>query len=114
MDGEGIYQFRRSDLEAVLFADNEMVRARFKEAFADLIQQFLDQSERVCAQLCRFGRVDIREAWVEKFIFSAFNNSFVSCHLFISGFSVPAGNLMRQYAEASPLFAPLDRCLETL
>lgn len=103
MNGEGAYQFGRSDLEAVLFADNEIVRARFKEAFTDLIQQFLDQSDRVCGQLCRFGRFDIREAWVEKFIFSAFNNSFVSCHLFISGFMVPAGNLMRQYAEASAM-----------
>lgn len=43
---------------------------------------------------------DIRAAWVEKFVFTAFNSLFVSCHLLISGFLVPSGNLMRQYAEA--------------
>ncbi len=106
MSGKGTYQFTRSDLEAVLFADNEVVRSRFKEGFADLIRQFLDESERVCEQLRNFGTAlttDLRAAWVEKFIFSAFNSLFVSCHLFISGFAVPAGNLMRHYAEASAM-----------
>jgi len=106
MSREGTYQFGRSDLEAILFADNKVVHSRFQEDFADLIQRFLDESDRVCAQLRSFGSAltaDLRAAWVEKFVFSAFNSSFASCHLFISGFAVPAGNLMRHYAEASAM-----------
>ncbi|OQW62900.1 MAG: hypothetical protein BVN28_04920 [Nitrospira sp. ST-bin4] len=106
MRSEGTYQFERSDLETILFADNAIVRSRFQESFADLIRQFLDESDRVCAQLRSFGSVltaDLRAAWVEKFVFSAFNSLFVSCHLLISGLLLPAGNLMRQYAEASAM-----------
>ena len=106
MSGDGTYQFSRSDLEDVLFADDEVVRARFRREFPEAVHHFLDESERICAQLRTFGSdlsPDLRAAWVEKFIFSAFNSLFVSCHLLISGFLVPAGNLMRHDAEASAM-----------
>lgn len=106
MTSEGAYQFGRSDLEATLFADNVRVRTRFREAFSELIQQFLDESDRVCGQLRSFGHTlarDLRAAWVEMFVFSAFNSAFTSCHLLMSGFPIPAGNLMRHYAEASAM-----------
>lgn len=106
MTREGAYRFGRGDLEATLFADNARVHARFREAFPDLIQQFLDESDRVCTELRRFGDTlarDVRAAWVEAFVFSAFNSSFTSCHLLISGLPIPAGNLMRHYAEASAM-----------
>ncbi len=106
MRHEGIYQFKRSDLETILLTDNSEVRSRFQESFADLIQRFLDESDRVCTQLRAYGDTlapDLRAAWVEAFVFNAFNSAFTSCHLFISGFPIPAGNLMRHYAEASAM-----------
>lgn len=104
--GERANQFSRSDLEAILFSDNSGVRCRFQKHFADLIQQFLDEAERAYGRVHSFGRglrADLRAAWTEAFVFSAFNSSLTSCHLLISGFSIPSGNLMRHYAEASAM-----------
>jgi len=106
MTNDAAYQLDRSTLEATLLADNAGVRSRFHEVFPDLIQQFVDQSDRVFGQLRSFGRAlirDLRAAWVETFVFSAFNSAFTSCHLLLSGFPIPAGNLMRHYAEASAM-----------
>jgi hypothetical protein len=103
---EGAYRFERKDLEAALFSDNVVVRAQFQEHFGDLIGQFLDEAERAVDGLRSFSRTltgDIRAAWVEAFLFNAFNCLFTSCHLLISGFQVPAGNLMRHYGEASAM-----------
>ena len=104
MTDEDANQFSRSELEAILFSDNSRVRSRFRQDFADLIQKFLDESERAYGRVISFGRglkPDLRAAWTEAFVFSAFNSSLTSCHLLISGFPIPAGNLMRHYAEAS-------------
>jgi hypothetical protein len=101
--GEDAHLFSRNDLEAILLSDNAGVRSRFQQHFADLIQQFLDESERACRHVLSFGRglkPDLRAAWTEAFVFSAFNSSLTSCHLLISGFPIPSGNLMRHYGEA--------------
>lgn len=106
MTSEDAYQFARSDLEAILLTDNATVRSRFQEGFADLIAEFVNESDRACRELRSFGSAltpDLRAAWVEAFLFSAFNSLFTSCHLLISGFPIPAGNLMRHYAEASAM-----------
>ena len=103
MTGEDANQLSRNDLEAILFSDNSGVRSRFRQHFADLIRQFLDEFERAYGLVLGFGRglkPDLRAAWTEAFVFSAFNSSLTSCHLLISGFSIPSGNLMRHYAEA--------------
>lgn len=103
MTGGDANHFSRSDLEAILFSDNSGVRARFRQHFAEVIQQFLDETERAYGRVLRFGRglkPDLRAAWTEAFVFSAFNSSLTSCHLLISGFPIPSGNLMRHYAEA--------------
>jgi hypothetical protein len=103
MTGGDVNQFSRSDLEEILFSNNSGVRARFRQQFADLIQQFLDETERAYGRVLRFGqglKPDLRAAWTEAFVFSAFNSSLTSCHLLISGFPIPSGNLMRHYGEA--------------
>ena len=103
---EDANQFSQSDLEAILFSDNSGARSRFRQHFADLIKQFLDETERAYRRVLSFGRglkPDLRAAWTEAFVFNAFNSSFTSCHLLISGFPIPSGNLMRHYAEASAM-----------
>ena len=100
------YQLSRNDLENILFSDNSDVRSRFREEFADLIGEFLNASERACRRLRTFTsavKTDRRSAWTESFLFYAFNSSLTSCHLFISGFPIPAGNLMRHYGEAAAM-----------
>lgn len=103
MTSEEANQFSRTDLEAIVFSDNSGVHSKFRQHFPDLIQQFLDETERAYPHVVGFGRglkPDLRAAWTEAFVFSAFNSSLTSCHLLISGFSIPSGNLMRHYAEA--------------
>ena len=106
MASENPYQLSRSDLENILFSDNSDVRSRFRENFADPIQKFLTESERTCGRLRGFTHAvskDRRAAWTESFLFGAFNSLVTSCHLLISGFPIPAGNLMRHYGEAAAM-----------
>ena len=73
MMGENANLFSRSDLEAILFADNSGVRAQFRRHFAEVIQQFLEETERVYGRVIRFGRglrPDLRAAWTEAFVSS--------------------------------------------
>ena len=91
------------DLRGVLFGDNADVRERFLKHFDQVISDFLKGAVRAYGRLQAFARdvaPDRRATWSQAFLFSAFNSSVTSCHLLISGFSVPAGNLMRHYGES--------------
>lgn len=91
------------DLRAVLLGDNADVRAQFLNHFQELIDDFLVRAATAYARMQAFTRsvtADRRAAWSEAFLFSAFNSSLTSCHLLISGLSIPAGNLMRHYGES--------------
>lgn len=93
-------------LRGIIFSDNSEMRLRFRQDFPELIQQFLDEAERAYELVIGFGcglKQELRAAWTEAFIFGAFNSSLTPCHLFISGLPIPAGNLMRHYAEASAM-----------
>src|SRR6266850_3102244 len=95
-----------ADLEKVLFGDNADVRAQFQHHFGDLVRDFLRESYRAYFRLRDFGQAvarDRRAAWTDAFLFSAFNSALTSCHLLISGFPIPAGNLMRHYGESSAM-----------
>ncbi len=99
-DGQGL---SRADLEAILRSAGSDVRLFFEQNFSDLIRQFLDECTRAYGCLQNFGhgiKPDLRAAWTEAFLFNAFNSSLTSCHLLISGFLAPSGNLMRHYGEA--------------
>ncbi len=61
MTSEAPYHFERTDLEAILLADNAGVRSRFQDVFAELIRRFLDQSHRVCGELRNFSRALARD-----------------------------------------------------
>lgn len=96
-------ELRREDLAKVVFSDNEDTRELFRKAFKDKIEKFIDcafQAYQCFTQMESKVPKDTRSAWVQMFLFSAFNNLITSFHLLISGFAVPAGNLMRQYAES--------------
>ena len=99
-------EFDRSDLEKILYSGNYEVRLCFQKEFPSLINSFLDEAEQSYERYRKFSNAvtrDIRAAWVEAFIFYAFNSALTSCHLLISGFQISAGNLMRQYAEATAM-----------
>src|SRR5262245_45417169 len=77
------------DLRGVLLGDNSDVRAQFLDHFGMMINEFLEHAVRAYGRLQALGRSlapDLRAAWCEAFLFSAFNSSLTSCHLLISGF----------------------------
>jgi len=99
----GFQDLTIEDLRGVLFGDNADVRAQFLNHFGQMLDDFLSHAVRAYSRLQAFGRgvaADRRAAWCEAFLFSAFNSSLTSCHLLISGFPTPAGNLMRHYGES--------------
>ncbi len=91
------------EVRAIIFSENEEVRQQFVQHFQSEIDKFILSLTRAYRRLQEMqARVpyDKRSAWVDHFLFAAFNSLLTSFHLLISGFSVPAGNLMRHYGEA--------------
>src|SRR6267378_4026115 len=102
LSDRGAHELTPEDLRSVLLGDNADVRVQFLHHFDQLIDDFLSYANTAYGRLRAFAHsvvTDNRAAWTEAFLFSAFNNSLTSCHLLISGFPIPAGNLMRHYGE---------------
>ncbi len=85
-----------------LFSDNNDTREIFLENFECEINEFIAIVSKCYRNLKEFAKElpsEERVAWVENFLFQSINSIFTSFHLLISGFFIPAGNLMRQFSE---------------
>lgn len=93
----------RNELSEIVLSDNKTTHGNFLSTFPDEVNAFIDGLARVFDYLAdldnRMPKED-RAAWVQMFLFSSFNSLLTSFHLLISGFLMPAGNLMRSWAEA--------------
>lgn len=93
----------RNELYDIVLSDNKATRDKFLSSFPDEVNAFIDGLLRAFDYLAelddRMPKED-RAAWVQMFLFSAFNSLLSSFHLLISGFLIPAGNLMRSWSEA--------------
>jgi hypothetical protein len=100
------HQVTCEEIRTVLFSGNQRVRDDFNGHFSPGIDNFIILMAKAYA---RIGEIeakvphDDRSAWTWRFLLGAFNNLLTSFHLLISGFLVPAGNLMRHYGEASAM-----------
>lgn len=91
---------------AILFSGNEEARQNFLQHFGPEINNFASEIVKSYNRLQEMAsRVpyDRRSAWVDEYLFAAFNSLLTSFHLRISGFNIPAGNLMRHYGEATAM-----------
>jgi hypothetical protein len=98
--------FSAEDIRATLFSDNRDTRKKFLQHFGSEIDNFVSAISRSYTRLEEMPpRVpyDKRSAWVDEFLFAAFNSLVTSFHLLISGFNIPSGNLMRHYGEATAM-----------
>ncbi len=79
------------------------VRHEFEQRFSPGIENFVlltyKAYQRIQTMSKRVPYVD-RSAWTYQFLYVALNDLTSAFHLQISGFIVPAGNLMRQFGEA--------------
>ena len=94
------------NVRAILFSGNEETRQKFLHYFEPEIDTFVSEIARSYKRLQQMTpRVpyDKRSAWVDEFLFAAFNSLLTSFHLLISGFSIAAGSLMRHYGEATAM-----------
>ena len=92
-----------SDIRGILFSHNEETRQHFVRHYESEIERFVSNLARAYNRLQDMEpRVlyEQRSAWVDQFLYVALNSLLTSFHLLISGFSIPAGNLMRHYGEA--------------
>ncbi|MDB4951423.1 MAG: hypothetical protein JWM27_4072 [Gemmatimonadetes bacterium] len=91
------------EVQALLLSGNEPVREQFLASFGPGLHNFSMLMSRAFRQLQSIEeRVphEMRSAWTYQFLYVAFNNLFTAFHLLFSGLLVPAGNQMRQFAEA--------------
>jgi hypothetical protein len=93
----------KDEVRAIIFSHNQDFRQQFVQHFHSEIDIFITNLTAAYGRLQEMpGRVPYnkRSAWVDQFLFAAFNSLLTSFHLLISGLSIPAGNLMRHYGEA--------------
>ena len=94
------------EVRVILFSGNDETRQKFRQHFGSEIDNFVSEIVRAYNRLQEMpSRVpyDKRSAWVDEYLFTAFNSLLTSFHLLISGFNIPAGNLMRHYGEATAM-----------
>jgi hypothetical protein len=90
-------------MREMIFSGKDDTRRQFAEAFSPEIDKFIGAITLVFDRFVELeGRLPVEErpAWVEMFLYAAFNSLLTSFHLLISGVTVPAGNLMRSWSEA--------------
>lgn len=86
----------------VLEDDNE-VREQFLNVFRNDVFKFIDLMGEVYKVWRKYDDTigtNKRKAYVSAFLFNAFNNLASSMKLYISGYSIPSGNLIRQTLES--------------
>ena len=90
--------FRREVLE-----DDNEVREQFLKVFQNDVFKFIKSMEAVYKTWQKYDKTigkNKRKAYVSAFLFNAINNLVGSMKLFISGYSIPSGNLIRQTIES--------------
>ncbi len=93
-------------VRAILFSGNEEIRQKFLQHFGSEIHDFVSEIMKSYNRLQEMPpRVpyDKRSAWVDEYLFAAFNSLLTSLHLLMSGFNIPAGNLMRHHGESTAM-----------
>ena len=81
MSSGGAHLLRRDDLRDTVFSDGLQVRQRFKEVYPDESRALLGEADRGYGRLRDFTRAvveDLRAAWTEAFLFTAFNCALTS------------------------------------
>lgn len=92
-----------TEMRELVFSDNDEAQAWFAKVFsADIrstIRDLTDAWNRYRALADEIAEQK-RPAEVLLFVHVALNSIFTALHLLVSGYAIPAGNLMRQYAES--------------
>jgi len=86
-----------------LLEDDHEVRSQFFKQFDTEIKEFIQEMTTAFAAWKKYDvRIgnDKRRAYVSAFLYNALTNLLASTKLFVTGYSIPSGNLVRQTIEA--------------
>ena len=98
MNSEAVNMMRKE-----LFDENEEVRSQFLKHFPHETSEFINEISNAYVSWRKYDQTvgaDKRRAYVAAYFFNAINNLLASTKLFLSGYSIPSGNLVRQTIEA--------------
>ena len=93
----------QQQISEFILSGDKVTRNHFVQNFGAEIEQFIKAISLVYERINKLeGGVpqNMRSAWAWMFLYNAFNNLVTSFHFLISGFVVPSGNLIRQFAES--------------
>ncbi len=87
----------------LVLCGNKTPRSKFKTSFGNEINQFIDniyvtyKAYKVIDKECKG---DVRKTWVAAYLYNAIHVLISAFNIFISGYIIPSGNLMRQFHES--------------
>jgi len=89
----------------LVFATNAEVQEEFKRQHGEMIERAIKgiKAAHDSLDLLRYrlkNKGDLQVAIIELFFHAAINSVLCATHFLISGYPIPAGNMMRQYTEA--------------
>jgi hypothetical protein len=91
-------------LKQFILCDNTVPRRHFKRIYAAEIDLFVERvydAYKLFKQVDNTCNVGKRNVVTAAYIYTAINNLVSSFNIFISGYTVPSGNLMRHFYESS-------------
>jgi hypothetical protein len=90
-------------IHEIVYSDNGPARRKFAQKHGDEVDSFIKTATEchlaIETRAKQWPKTE-RSEWVRLFLHVAANNLTSAVHLLVSGYPVPAGNLLRQFAEA--------------
>lgn len=97
----------KSFFRQVILSSNRIPRSELKKHFKNEINQFIEAAYKSYKSLKKIKKLyllgDFRIRWVDSYLYNAIQNLISSFNIFISGYLVPSGNLMRQFYESAAM-----------
>lgn len=93
----------RESIVKELFENDMAVINNFKSHFKNEIEKFITEAVNACREWKKWDskiNKDDQKAYISSFIFNAINTLIISTRLFLQGYMVPSGNLVRTAMES--------------
>lgn len=93
----------KSDFEKLILKNNKKILKKFKKNFNKEIKIFAEsihETYNLYKLIDEQSRNNKQKVYIAAYLFNAINNLISSFNLLISGYLIPAGNLMRHFTES--------------
>lgn len=100
------YEHTQSQILNELLSDDSEIRTKYSKLFQQDVKVFVQDMAQAFTKYRNLEGVvqlDVNKSYVQAMVYAAFSLNIVSLKLFLSGFIVAAGNMMRQVSESIAL-----------